>query len=66
MWCGDLSQPHAMQSGALNGSGGFAGGGWYEPKGALILNGSTHLRAPYVAAAMITVNGGTSLSATSS
>jgi len=54
---GDFSQLRAMRSGPyagllywqadaestmLNGSVGFAGGAWYEPKGALVLNGSTH------------------------
>jgi hypothetical protein len=35
---------------------GFAGGGWYEPVGALILNSGASLSAPFVAAATITVN----------
>ena len=78
---GDLSQLRAMVSGPyagllywqadgestyLNGSGGFAGGAWYEPKGALTLNGSTRLTAPYVAAATITVNGAAALTVTGS
>jgi hypothetical protein len=40
---------------AIDGAG-FAGGGWYEPVGALILNSGTFVRAPFVAAATITVN----------
>jgi hypothetical protein len=40
---------------AIDGAG-FAGGGWYEPAGALILNSGTTLSAPFVAAATITVN----------
>jgi hypothetical protein len=40
---------------AINGAG-FAGGGWYEPVGALILNSGTSLSAPFVAAATVTVN----------
>jgi hypothetical protein len=78
---GDFSQLRAMQSGpydgllywqagdestALNGGAGFAGGAWYEPRGALILNGSTRMTAPFVAAAAITVNVGATLSVTSS
>jgi len=78
---GDFSRLRAMVSGpyagllywqadsestALNGSVGFAGGAWYEPKGALTLNGGTRLTAPYVAAATITVNGGTALTVTGS
>jgi hypothetical protein len=76
---GDFSQVRAMQSGPyagllywqvgsestyLTGSVGFAGGAWYQPKGTLTLNGSTRLTAPYVAAAAITVNGGTMLTVT--
>jgi hypothetical protein len=41
---------------AIDGAG-FAGGGWYEPAGALILNSGASLSAPFVAAATITVNG---------
>lgn len=78
---GDLTRLRAMGSGPyagllywqadsestyLNGSMGFAGGAWYEPKGMLTLNGSTRLTAPYVAAATITVNGGTALTVTGS
>ncbi len=78
---GDFSRLRAMMSGPyagllywqadsestyLNGSVGFAGGAWYEPKGALTLNGGTRLMAPYVAAATITVNGGTALTVTGS
>ncbi len=78
---GDFSRLRAMVSGPyagllywqadsestyLNGSVGFAGGAWYEPKGALTLNGGTRLTAPYVAAAKITVNGGTALTVTGS
>jgi hypothetical protein len=63
---GHFTQLRAMQSGPyagllywqagsestyLNGSVGFAGGAWYQPKGTLTLNGSTRLTAPYVAAA---------------
>jgi hypothetical protein len=40
---------------AIDGAG-FAGGGWYEPVGALILNSGASLSAPFVAAATITVN----------
>jgi hypothetical protein len=40
---------------AIDGAG-FAGGGWYEPAGALILNSGASLSAPFVAAATITVN----------
>jgi hypothetical protein len=73
---GDFTQLRAMGSGPyagllywqagsestmLNGSLGFAGGAWYQPKGTLTLNGSTRLAAPYVAAAAITANGGTAL-----
>jgi hypothetical protein len=76
---GDFSQLRAMASGPyagllywqagsestyLNGSVGFAGGAWYQPKGTLALNGSTRLTAPYVATAAITVNGGTMLTVT--
>jgi hypothetical protein len=75
----DFSQLRAMQSGpyagllywqagsestSLNGSASFAGGAWYQPKGKLTLNGSTRLTAPYLVAASITVNGGTSISVT--
>jgi len=78
---GDFSRLRAMMSGPyagllywqadsestyLNGSVGFAGGAWYEPKGALTLNGGTRLMAPYVAAATITVNGGAALTVTGS
>jgi hypothetical protein len=45
---------------AIDGAG-FAGGGWYEPAGALILNSGATLRAPFVAAATITVNAGARL-----
>ncbi len=75
----DLSQLQAMASGphaellywqvgsetvALNGSASVAGGGWYQPRAALTLNGSTRIRAPFVVAATITVNGGTSIEVT--
>jgi N-acetylneuraminic acid mutarotase len=77
---GDLSQLHAMGTGQyagllywqadaeatmLNGSSGFGGGGWYEPRGSLVLNGGATLSAPYVAAATVSINGGARLSANS-
>jgi hypothetical protein len=34
----------------------FAGGGWYEPRGALILNSGATLTAPFLVAATIIVN----------
>jgi hypothetical protein len=52
------------ESTSLDGTGTFAGGGWYEPKGALILNAQAQMTAPYVAAATITVNGGAVLNVT--
>jgi hypothetical protein len=67
---GGLTQLRAMQRGPYRGllywqasrrataidGAGFAGGGWYEPAGALILNSGASLSAPFVAAATITVN----------
>lgn len=76
---GDFTQLRAMASGPyagllywqagsestlLNGSVGFGGGAWYQPKGTLTLNGSTRMTAPYVVAAAITVNGGTRVTVT--
>jgi len=74
---GDLSRLRAMTSGPYAGllywqadsdgvSVGVAGGAWYEPKGALTLNGGARLTPPYVAAAAITVNGGAALTVTGS
>jgi hypothetical protein len=51
---------------ALNGTGGFGGGGWYAPAGSITLNGVTHVRAPFLIVASATVNGGTAITITSS
>jgi hypothetical protein len=40
---------------AVDGAG-FAGGGWYEPRGTLILNSGARLTAPFLMAATIIVN----------
>jgi hypothetical protein len=67
---GELTLLRAMQRGPYRGllywqasrrataidGAGFAGGGWYEPAGALILNSGASLSAPFVAAATITVD----------
>ena len=78
---GDLSQLPAMQGGpyggllywqadsettSINGTGTFAGGAWYEPNGALILNGTARMTAPFVSAAAVTLNGPTVLTVTGS
>jgi hypothetical protein len=49
------------QATALDGAG-FSGGGWYEPRGALILNSGATLTAPFLVAARITVNSDARLS----
>jgi hypothetical protein len=66
---GGLTQLRATQRGRYRGllywqadndttalDGGFAGGGWYEPRGALILNSGATLTAPFLVAATVIVN----------
>jgi hypothetical protein len=74
-------QLHAMKTGAyqgllywqagtgathVNGTGAFAGGAWYEPRGVLILNAHAKLTATYLAVAGLTVDGGAVVTVTSS
>jgi hypothetical protein len=49
------------QATALDGAR-FSGGGWYEPRGALILNSGARLTAPFLVAATIIVNSDARLS----
>jgi hypothetical protein len=76
---GDLSGLSAMHGGPYGGllywqvgtaaaaiNGAMGGGAWYEPNGALILNSGARLRAPFVAAATITLNSGAALNVTTS